>query len=394
MTRLAIALLLTILFITPVSALTEAQKDFYDQSGVYYYDPTAVECNDSYGSYDGIPTAGLNATQSAFIDKFHDIAASLGKEYGIPWEAVMAQGIIESAAGTSRFARERNNFFGLGAVDSNPNAAYSYPTPAAGWRGYFDFIKNNPRYRAHGAFNHANDPFGYIQSIKNAGYATDPNYVNKVGQYIKAVINRAKEKNWPVSSDSSDSSPGIGGEGDIINDPNSGDLGATGTCTDNNIGDNDIATTALLYSWSDRSHAPDDPKAEYRQALEVTGLANYGEHYVQEGRSCDAFVAAVLRTAKGGDPNFPCCGAANQLSYLSSHPDLYEEIPNNGTTANLQPGDIRSKPGHIEIVVQVGGAYKIASASHPARNGSDPGRTADHARDFYADSSYRIFRKK
>ncbi len=393
MKRILISLLASILLITPVSALSEAKKDFYDQSGVYYYDPTSIECDDNYGSYDGIPTAGLNDTQSAFIDKYHDIAASLGTEYGIPWEAVMAQGIIESAAGTSRFARERNNFFGLGAVDSNPNAAYSYPTPAAGWRGYFDFIKNNPRYRAHGAFNYPNDPFGYIQAIKNAGYATDPNYVAKVGQYIKAVINRAKEKGWSTSSESP-SSPGIGGEGDIINDPNSGEIGATGTCLDNNLGDNDIAATALLYSWPDRSHTPNDPKAEYLQALQATGLSHYGEQFVQEGRSCDAFLAAVMRTAKGGDPNFPCCGAANQLSYLASHPELYEEIPNDGSTANLQPGDIRASSGHVEIVVQVGGAYKIASASHPARNGSDPGRTADHAGNYYASSSYRIFRKK
>lgn len=394
MKRLVISFLIAISFLTPVSALSESQKDFYDQSGVYYYDPTAVECDDKYGSYDGIPTAGLNATQSAFIDKYHDIAASLGAEYGIPWEAVMAQGIIESGAGTSRFARERNNFFGLGAVDSNPNAAYYYPTPAAGWRGYFDFIRDNPRYRAHGAFNHPNDPFGYIQAIKNAGYATDPNYVAKVGQYIKAVINRAKEKGWPTSGDSS---PGTGENPEDPTEPNDPVVskpGATGTCIDDNIGDNDIAATALLYSWPDRSHAPNDPKPEYQKALQMTGLAHYGEQYVQEGRSCDAFLAAVLRTAKGGDPNFPCCGAANQLNYLASHPDLYEEIPNDGTTANLQPGDIRASSGHVEIIVQVGGAYKIASASHPARNGSDAGRTADHAGNFYGSSSYRIFRKK
>lgn len=375
-------------------ALSEAKKDFYDQSGVYYYDPTSIECNDNYGSYDGIPTAGLNDTQAAFIDKYHDIAASLGAEYGIPWEAVMAQGIIESAAGTSRFARERNNFFGLGAVDSNPNAAYSYPTPAAGWRGYFDFIKNNPRYRAHGAFNHPNDPFTYIEAIKNAGYATDPNYVSKVGQYIKAVINRAKEKGWSTSDGSS--SGGESGEdpGETPSESTGTETGATGTCTDNNLGDNDIAATALLYSWPDRSHAPNDPKPEYLQALQSTGLSHYGEQYVQEGRSCDAFLAAIMRTAKGGDPNFPCCGAANQLSYLASHPELYEEIPNDGTTANLQPGDIRASSGHVEIVVQVGGAYKIASASHPARNGGDAGRTADHASNYYASSSYRIFRKR
>ena len=74
------------------------------------------------------------------------------------------------------------------------------------------------------------------------------------------------------------------------------------------------------------------------------------------------------------------------LAYFASHPEKYEEIPNIGNASNLQPGDIRSKPSHVEMyVVDENGNSRIASASHGDR-------TADHSRGYYADSSYRIFR--
>ena len=105
------------------------------------------------------------------------------------------------------------------------------------------------------------------------------------------------------------------------------------------------------------------------------------------GASCDAFVATVLRFS-GADPDVVCCGAANMLKYFATHPDLYEEIPNLDNSSNLQPGDIRVRPDHIELyVVDESGTGRIASASHGDR-------TADHARDFYANSEYRVFRFK
>ena len=322
-------------------------------------------CLPGVDSYDGIPTAGLSDLQAAFVDKYHSIAIALGNEYGIPWEAVMAQGILESAAGTSRYARERNNFFGINAVDSNPDNATYYSSPAEGWRGYFEFIKNNPRYAAAGAFNYPNDPYGYIQAIKNAGYATDPNYVAKVSVLIKAIQARAKEKGWKTNADGTNLK----------------------ACPPTVEGNGDINATALALSWPDRSHSLDDPKSEYRAALNTVGLSSYSDPFVKIGASCDAFVATVLRYS-GADPDVVCCGAANMLSYFTSHSDLYEEIPNIGNQSNLQPGDIRAKPSHVEIyVVTDSGSGRIASASHGDR-------TADHGIGYYYDSSFKIFRLK
>lgn len=375
LTTLAAALLI----VAPASAISERTLDFFAKNGIFYYNPDgyADGCYAGLGSYDGVASAGLSGLQSSFVDTYHDIAVQLSSEYGIPWEAVMAQGILESASGTSKYARERNNFFGLNAVDSNPDLAYSYSSPQAGWKGYYEFIKNNPRYAKAGAFNYPSDPYGYIAAVKSAGYATDPNYVEKVSRLIKAIQNRASEKNWTASLVTS------------INASYFHD------CTSSTQGNGNLNSTALELSWADRTHSLNDPKSIYSSALKTVGLSNYGDSYVQIGASCDAFIATVLRYS-GADPNVPCCGVDTMYNYFSSHPELYEEIPNLGNTSNMQPGDIRIKTasstgsahGHVEMyVVDETGAGKIASASWNDR-------TADHGINYYPDSAYHIFRLK
>lgn len=370
MKKLVLSILLAATLTTSsVGAISPSLLNYFGKNGIYYYNPDGYSsgCFVGLGSYDGIVSAGLSALQSEFVDKYHTIAIQLSSEYGIPWEAVMAQGILESASGTSKFARERNNFFGINAVDSDPNKATSYSTPQEGWKGYYEFIKNNSRYAAAGAFNYKNDPYGYIQAIKNAGYATDPNYIPKISGLIKAIQNRASEKNWVVSLVASAYNFFHG-------------------CSSTTYGNGDLNSTALALSWPDRSHSITDAIAAYTSALSTVGLSNYGDKFVQIGASCDAFVATVLRFS-GLDPNVRCCGAANMLNYFANS-SLYEEIPNIGNTSNLQAGDIRAKPSHVEMyIIDENGNGKIASASYGDR-------TSDHAINYYADSAYRIFRFK
>ena len=385
-------------FLMPVSvvyssamALTESQINMFAQNNILFYDPTVQRgCGTAIGSFDGNGTAGLSDLQAAFVDTYHDIAEKLSVTYGIPWETVIAQGILESAAGTSSFAVNRNNFFGIGAFDSNPDNAFSYDTPEEGWRGYYENIRKTATYRNHGVFagEAITNPYVYAQAIKDAGYATDPNYVDKLQTLIAAVENRAIEKGWKNSAALAIQYPEMltnaaeyaaGGE-----EPAS--YSVTATCIFS--GNGDINATAIHLSWDDRSHAPTDPKPEYYSALNApNGVSTLGQGDVCSigGYSCDAFLATVMRTS-GVDPDFPCCGALMQLNYLESS-DLYTEIPNIGNTSNLQPGDIRASGGHVEIVVQLeDGSYKIASASHCDR-------TADHYSDYYAGLNFRVFRR-
>lgn len=391
-TALILTSSLSLTVATPAGAISNETLRFFATNGIYYYDPSSDECIVPTGSYSGEASAGLSATQAAFVDTYHSIAEQLSIEYGIPWETVMAQGILESAAGTSYFAVNRNNFFGIGAFDSNPNNAFSYATPSEGWRGYYENIVKTSVYRANGVFVQptVTDPYAYLRAIKAAGYATDPQYVPKVSQLIAAIEVRAKQQGWKSSAELAAAHPEMLANA-AINASGGSSAGST-TSSSSDIcittGNGDINATAIELSWPERGHDPwNDPKPAYTTALAATGVNRLGDSCSMNGNSCDAFVATVLRYS-GVDPDVPCCGAQNMLNYFLSHPEKYEEIPNIGNSSNMQPGDIRSSSGHVEIYVQLtDGSYAIASASHC-------NRTADHGIGYYADSSYHIFRAK
>lgn len=59
----------------------------------------------------------------------------------------------------------------------------TYPNIASAIHGYFDLICNNARYA--GAVNNPNY-ISAIRAIKNGGYATDPNYANKIINIIQS----------------------------------------------------------------------------------------------------------------------------------------------------------------------------------------------------------------
>ncbi|MBR0431300.1 glucosaminidase domain-containing protein [Candidatus Saccharibacteria bacterium] len=186
-------------------ALTSTQLDEFSQNNILFYDPDD-NCAESYQSTyveEVSAYGGLSSLQVRFLETYHDTAVINSINYGIPWETVMAQGILESASGTSDFAIQRNNFFGIGAFDSNPDAAYSYSTPAEGWEGYYKNIQATETYRNHGVFagDTVTDPHAYLRAIKAAGYATDPNYIANVGALIDEIKEYAKSKGWPSSEE-------------------------------------------------------------------------------------------------------------------------------------------------------------------------------------------------
>ena len=156
----------------------------------------------------------------------------------------------------------------------------------------------------------------------------------------------------------------------------------TGECQIETSTNGDLNATALKLAWPDRGHSPDNPTEAYRQALlepDGVGTRRQGDGCSITGKSCDAFVATVLRHS-GVDKDVPCCGAANMLNYLANS-SKYTEIENSAST--LKGGDIRASGGHIEMVVEVNGELGIASASHCNRTGEVGG--------FY-DNSFRAFR--
>ncbi|HVA11313.1 MAG TPA: glucosaminidase domain-containing protein [Candidatus Dormibacteraeota bacterium] len=87
----------------------------------------------------------------------HDVE----QEYGINSLYVAAAGCIESACGTSNFARERNNDFGIEAYTNNPDHASRYPSQRANVIAFAKLLRDN--------YLHPNAPYwggsGSLHSI-------------------------------------------------------------------------------------------------------------------------------------------------------------------------------------------------------------------------------------
>ncbi|WP_413110722.1 flagellar assembly peptidoglycan hydrolase FlgJ [Thaumasiovibrio sp. DFM-14] len=66
------------------------------------------------------------------------------------------------------------------------NASFrSYQTYQDSFNDYVDFLKNNPRYQR--ALQHPENPNEFIRGLHQAGYATDPQYADKVISVMRRV---------------------------------------------------------------------------------------------------------------------------------------------------------------------------------------------------------------
>lgn len=151
-------------------------------------------------------------------------------------------------------------------------------------------------------------------------------------------------------------------------------------------GNGDVNATAIKLAWPASEygkHSWSDPNPAYAQALIDTGVNHLGDACSMAGGSCDAFVTTVMRYS-GADPDFYCCGitGGTTLNYIVNS-GKYTEVKNG--LGNLQPGDIRIGPNHIELYVEINGEPYIAAASHCERSG-DIGN--------YYDNDFKVYRIK
>lgn len=193
-----------------------AISNFYSSNDIMFYDSKDSGCP---GGFVSVGVATQTKSLEEFVDKYGQIAYDVGQKYGIPYEAILAQGVIESAYGKSGLTTSAYNFFGIKAsagwtgevIDMQTGEVYDgnsviinatfrkYPSVEAGWDGYGQFITQNPRYSS--ALNHPGDPIAYLTALKTAGYATDPNYINKVGSIANTIKNYISTTNkWQPSS--------------------------------------------------------------------------------------------------------------------------------------------------------------------------------------------------
>lgn len=134
----------------------------------------------------------LDGSQRNFISNMMPFAMIAANLLGTTPGTLLAQWALESGWGTSKFARTRNNFAGINAIDSDPNKATSYKTPADFAKAYATFIgvrpdgtKLNTSYVRSGILG----TFGstYYSILKKNGYATDPDYVSKLTAIYNSI---------------------------------------------------------------------------------------------------------------------------------------------------------------------------------------------------------------
>lgn len=134
----------------------------------------------------------------AYISRFKQIALDQERSFSIPAPITLAQGILESGAGTSTLTKNSNNHFGIKkgndwtgplvyAWDDDPTKSpfRKYSSPEESFKDHSHFLRNNSRYRdlfSKSVFDYR----GWANGLQRAGYATSPTYAKALIGIIDA----------------------------------------------------------------------------------------------------------------------------------------------------------------------------------------------------------------
>lgn len=131
-----------------------------------------------------------------YIELYKDMAIANMKEMGVPASITLAQGMLESGNGNSRLARQGNNHFGIKCHsdwdgpriheddDEKRECFRKYKSVQDSYRDHAEFLKTKQRY----AFLFAleiTDYKGWANGLKQAGYATNPQYATRLIHIIE-----------------------------------------------------------------------------------------------------------------------------------------------------------------------------------------------------------------
>jgi flagellum-specific peptidoglycan hydrolase FlgJ len=154
---------------------------------------------------DGTVSSDVVSIRDKFILRFLETAKAEKEKYGIPISIKLGQAILESRSGTSRLAREANNFFCVKcharscskghcinhADDSHKDFFKVYESAWASFRAHSVLLANQKigpysdekRYAA--CFDCGDDYVCWANELSKAGYATDPKYSKKLIKLIE-----------------------------------------------------------------------------------------------------------------------------------------------------------------------------------------------------------------
>jgi flagellar protein FlgJ len=157
--------------------------------------------NQSIKTFQSFKSAAFDDAQS-FIEQLYPAAQQAAEELGIDPKALLAQAAIETGWGQymihNTSGQNSHNLFGIKAdrrwqgdramvdtiefeqgVASPKKAPFRmYDSFADSMQDYVGFVKQNSRYED--AVKQSQSPQDYFSELQKAGYATDPDYANKV----------------------------------------------------------------------------------------------------------------------------------------------------------------------------------------------------------------------
>jgi flagellum-specific peptidoglycan hydrolase FlgJ len=141
-------------------------------------------------------TLVTNKIVDSYVLKFCNVAMNNMKSYGIPASIILAQGILESGAGNGDLALSANNHFGIKCHkdwlgesvrhddDASQECFRKYNNPAESYKDHATFLTGGTRYSSLFSLPKG-DYKAWAKGLKAAGYATDPNYPEKLISYVE-----------------------------------------------------------------------------------------------------------------------------------------------------------------------------------------------------------------
>ena len=149
-------------------------------------------------------------TPEQFVRSLLPLAEKVAGELGVDPKVLLAQSALETGWGRhlvstagggssynlfnikadSRWDGERAMVgtleFRNGVAEKEQAAFRVYDSYEQSFRDYADFLKGSGRYQQ--ALEQAGDPYSYLSGLQEAGYATDPEYANKIGRIFDGEL--------------------------------------------------------------------------------------------------------------------------------------------------------------------------------------------------------------
>jgi len=151
----------------------------------------------------GLLAGSVHTPRDLYIEKYKDLAIIEMERKGIPASIKLAQAILESQSGTSSFASNSNNHFGIKCkstwtgntyyhkdddLDEHgtlvPSCFRSYGSVIDSYVDHSNFLADRKYYTKLWAIP-TTDYKAWAHGLKSCGYATDPDYAEKLISIIE-----------------------------------------------------------------------------------------------------------------------------------------------------------------------------------------------------------------